>query len=821
MIKKLLSYALSLVIMCTLICVDSNYKVFAENNVPKDVKVYCDATLEDEFAEDSVIVVLNKNSSDINRKLDTTDFSEIECADVKELSAVKGDPSSKEYLNTEDFQQILQIKLKEPSKKNVLETIKKLETLDEVESAEPNYLFAPSAEASTNDTTNSIEKQKDAEFPNATPNDSQYSSQYSLKKISAPSAWNITTGSNTIKVGIIDSGISNHPDLNANLTTGWDFFNNNSTTTDDLSGHGTHVAGIIGAVGNNRIGVSGICWNVSLVPLQVMNPNKFLAGKKAYLDGSAIIAAIQYAANYDIPIINLSLGSISNYNAYETAMENYKGLMVCSAGNESNNNDINPHYPASSTLPNIISVASTNSNDILASDSNYGSTSVDLAAPGVSINSTIPNNKYGFMSGTSMAAPHVAGVAALLKSYNPYLTTSQIKSLILNNVDTISSLKGKVLTGGRLNAYRTLEAAKSYTNIMPNVSGDFNGDGKDEIAVFCVRNQTGAEIRVGTSGATVQDISNFSIKFSFDSGFPLDRVANRMVAGDFNGDGKDDIGVLYDSTMSGSGSTGSATLYTFLSTGNSFTYNKWFSFSTGFPLNRVANRITAGDFNGDGKDDIGVFYDSTMSGSGSTGSATLYTFLSTGSSFTCNNWFSFSTGFPLNRVANRITAGDFNGDGKDDIGVLYDSTMSGSGSTGSATLYTFLSTGSSFTCNNWFSFSTGFPLNRVGDRITAGDFNGDGKDDIGVLYDSTMSESGSTGSATLYTFLSTGSSFTYNKWLYLSTGYPLKQVADKISCGDFNGDGKDDISAIYYRGYNVFRLHTFTSNGASFIYGGP
>ena len=814
MVKKILSYVLSLAIIGSLFFVNSGVKVFAENVEQQEVKLYCDATLEDEFAEDSVIVVLKKSSSDMNRKFDADDFPEIESVEVEDLSAVTGDPYSKQYLNTEDFQQILQITLKDPGKQNVLAAIKKLEMLDEVESAEPNYYFEPSPEATAVDTADFVDEQQGTELPNATPNDTRYSSQYALQKISAPGAWNITIGSNTVEVGIIDTGISNHIDLGANLTTGWDFVHHNWITTDDYFGHGTHVAGIIGAAGNNSMGVSGTCWSVSLVPLQVVNSD-------GTFNGAAIIAAIQYAANHDIPIINASFGSSRNYNAYETVMENYRGLIVCAAGNKTCNTDIISFYPASSTLSNIISVASTNSSDVLASDSNYGATSVDLAAPGVGITSTLPNNAYGTMSGTSMAAPHVAGVAALLKSYNPYLTTSQIKALILNNVDVTSSLTGKVLTGGRLNAYRALEASKSYKNIMPNVSGDFNGDGEDEIAVFCVKKQNGAEIRVGTSGATVQDISNFSIKFTFDSGFPLERIAGRMVAGDFNGDGKDDIGVFYDATVPGDGSTGTARLYTFLSTGNSFTYNNWHSFTTGFPLSRVGDRMVAGDFNGDGKDDIGVFYDATIPGDGSTGTARLYTFLSTGNSFTYNNWHSFSTGFPLSRVGDRMTAGDFNGDGKDDVAVFYDATVSGTGSTGTARIYTFLSTGNSFTYNNWHSFSTGFPLSRVGNRMTSGDFNGDGKDDVGVFYDSTVSGSGSTGAATLYTFLSTGNAFTYHNWLHFSTGYPLKQVADKMACGDFNGDGKDDIATIYYRGYNIYRVHTFISNGLSFIYGGP
>lgn len=198
-----------------------------------------------------------------------------------------------------------------------------------------------------------------------------------------------------------------------------------------------HVGGIIGAAGNNSIGVSGVCWNITLVPLQVVN-------SEGSFPIDDVIEAINYATNNNIPILNYSGGGY-NYNfAYEQAIKNYPGLFICSTGNgrDHDNNpntsnvpvdtDITPHYPSSFPLSNIISVANTTNSDTLSSSSNYGDTTVDLAAPGTGILSTYPtsltSSGYKSLSGTSMAAPHVTGVAALMKSINPDLTAIKIKN---------------------------------------------------------------------------------------------------------------------------------------------------------------------------------------------------------------------------------------------------------------------------------------------------------------------------------------------------------------------------------------------------------
>ncbi|PYT14876.1 MAG: hypothetical protein DMF51_07755 [Acidobacteria bacterium] len=313
------------------------------------------------------------------------------------------------------------------------------------------------------------------------PNDQSYSLLWGLNNrgqtgglpgsdISAEAAWSVTTGDRAVVVGVVDSGIDyTHPDLAANIWTnpgeipgngidddqngfvddvhGWDFYNNDNDPMDDF-GHGTHVAGTIGAVGNNSIGITGVAWRVSLVPLKFLN-----AG--GHGSTSAAVAAIDYAAGLGVDVLNNSWGS---YDFSQTLMDAIRAagdagvVFVAAAGNEGVNTDLQPFFPAGYDLPNVISVAATNSYDNKAGFSNYGPNSVDLAAPGVDIFSTLPGGIYGPLSGTSMAAPHVSGVAALIRTLSPDIPAFQVKQKILDGATQVAGLVGLVRTGGRLNA---------------------------------------------------------------------------------------------------------------------------------------------------------------------------------------------------------------------------------------------------------------------------------------------------------------------------------------------------------------------------------
>ncbi len=372
-----------------------------------------------------------------------------------------------------------------------------------VEYAEPNYLRYPK---------------------NTVPNDLYFNpQQWALNNtgtfaggtagadIKMPQAWDFARGSRDIIVAVIDSGVDlNHPDLVNNIwrntgeancadgidndqngfvddCVGWNFADGNNDPMDNL-GHGTHVAGIIGATGNNGMGISGVMWNTSIMPLKFITDfGPDVCGPGADFCGSVAdeVAAIQYAVNNGAKVINASFGangfSQTEFDAINAA--NSAGvLFIAAAGNGTldslgDNNDLTPSYPASYNLPNIISVAATDQNDRRATFSNFGPNTVHVAAPGVYILSTVPstgvslsfssmctnsfNAGYDFCAGTSMAAPHVAGLAALLESYYGQFTPAQVRATVLRYVDLLPTLQGWIQTGGRINAYRAV------TSLLP------------------------------------------------------------------------------------------------------------------------------------------------------------------------------------------------------------------------------------------------------------------------------------------------------------------------------------------------------------------
>ena len=241
--------------------------------------------------------------------------------------------------------------------------------------------------------------------------------------INAPEAWNTSTGTKHTIVAVVDTGVDYlHPDLAANMwhnpretagngrdddgngyrddVYGWNFINNTPSVMDD-NGHGTHVSGTIGAVGDNGIGVAGVNWNTQIMALKFLDKNG-----SGYLSNA--VRAINYAVANGAKVINASFGGGGYDSAMATAINNAKAhgvIVVAAAGNDGTNNDSRAEYPANYGGDNVVAVAATDRTDNLASFSNYGRSTVDIAAPGVSIYSTLPNGRYGTYSGTSMAAP--------------------------------------------------------------------------------------------------------------------------------------------------------------------------------------------------------------------------------------------------------------------------------------------------------------------------------------------------------------------------------------------------------------------------------
>ncbi len=320
------------------------------------------------------------------------------------------------------------------------------------------------------------------------PNDPQFGEQWALNNrgqdggkdradIDALKAWGISQGSNKVVVAVLDSGVDyTHKDLVANMwmrpetvpqytddelgsfddLRGYDADANIADPMDD-NGHGTHCAGVIGAEGDNGEGIAGINWHVQIMPLKFLGKGGFGSTKNA-------IEAINYAIErkskgVNVRVISASWGSTSRSKALEDAIRAAGDagiLFVAAAGNNGTDNDRRPHYPSNYDLPNVISVAALDRADQLASFSNFGVKTVHIAAPGKDILSTWLNDDYRGASGTSMATPHVSGVAALILSKSPNLSVAKLREKMLGSVDKLPHLQGLTVSGGRLNAAKAL-----------------------------------------------------------------------------------------------------------------------------------------------------------------------------------------------------------------------------------------------------------------------------------------------------------------------------------------------------------------------------
>src|SRR5215204_1681516 len=360
------------------------------------------------------------------------------------------------------------IRVRLPDGMTVEEAIEQYKKSVEIEAVQPNFYYRLAA----------------------TPNDPQYTNagMYGLGKISAPGAWDLSTGSSTVVVADIDTGMRyTHEDLAANAWTnpgeingngvdddgngfvddyyGYDFRFNDSNPIDE-HGHGTHTAGTIGAVGNNGVGVTGVNWNVKLMAIKIYSAGA-TDSTSAMLVNAYNYVRLMKTRGINIRVTNNSYGDCPEACGYDQATKDALDalgeagvLNVFAAGNNARNIDTGaPHYPSSYTSPSILAVASSTSTDTRSSFSNFGTTSVDLAAPGSSIYSTTfgSNSSYGTMSGTSMATPQVSGAAALLSAYNPNLSVASLKATLMNTVDVLAAWNGVVKTGGRLNVQNALQ----------------------------------------------------------------------------------------------------------------------------------------------------------------------------------------------------------------------------------------------------------------------------------------------------------------------------------------------------------------------------
>lgn len=384
--------------------------------------------------------------------------------------------------------------------------------------------------------------------------------------IDAVPAWDVSIGSTANVVAIIDSGIDyNHPDLAANIWSapapftviiggvpitcpaGSHGFNAILRTCDpmDDNNHGTHVAGTIGAVGNNGVGITGVNWTASMIGGKFLNASGS-GSTAAAIDTIDFLIQVKAAfagtGGANIRVLNNSWGGGGFSLALQTAISNANDndmLFVAAAGNNGDNNDVFPFFPAGYNVANVVSVAATDNSDLLAGFSNFGATSVDLAAPGVAILSTTIGNTYRFFNGTSMATPHVAGAAALMLS-ECTLTTAALKTAILANVDVLGSLSGFVNTGGRLNVDRAIRACAGVPAV-PAVPGGLVATGGN------------AEVSLSWNAAAGAD--TYRVKRSTTAGGPYATIASGLSDRTYVDGGRTN-GVTYFYVVSAANATG-------------------------------------------------------------------------------------------------------------------------------------------------------------------------------------------------------------------------------------------------------------------------
>ena len=618
----------------------------------------------------------------------------------------------------------------------------------------------------------------------ATPNDPQFTAtgMYGLTKISAPSAWDLTTGSTTTVVADIDTGMRyTHQDLAANAwinpgevagnnidddgngfiddVNGWDIFYNDSDPIDDAGGHGTHTAGTIGATGNNNLNVVGVNWNVKLMPIKIYSPNG-TDSTSAMLVNAYNYIRMMKNRGVNIRVTNNSYGGCGEACGYDQATKdgldalgNAGVLNVFAAGNSNTNNDITPSYPVSYTSPSIIGVAASTSTDARASFSSYGVVTVDLAAPGSGVLSTYAtsNTATATLSGTSMATPHVTGAAALLSSYNPNLSVASLKATLMNTVDVIPAWNGLVKTGGRLNVDRALRNQTVCNFGLSATEITVLSSGGTESVNVTVPTNCDYSIKSNVSWITVTTSNvgsgNGMVNFTVQANpipdaqrFGTISIADRtltitqgtsFLAGqrilDFDGDGRTDFtaiqnnagGMIWHNQRS--------------SLGYSATSFGIFSDDVAVP----------NDFDGDGRTDVAVWRNSTR---------IFYVFKSFD-----NTVQVFQFGLTGD---NPNISQDFDGDSKTDFAV----TRAQSGA-----LIWYIQN----SVNGFSAIQFGID----GDRPVRGDFDGDGKADLAIFRPSTG------------TWWIRRSSNPSN---LLAVGFGL--ATDKVVPGDYDGDAKTDIA---------------------------
>jgi subtilisin family serine protease len=529
---------------------------------------------------------------------------------------------------------------------------------------------------------------------------------------------------------------------------GYNFVGTGNSDPFDDFGHGTHVAGTIGATGNNSTGIVGVNWTIQLMALKFVDASGMGSNADA-------IEAINYATamrsrGINIKLTNNSWGGAPFDQSLMTAIQNSGNagmLFVASAGNSGQNNDVTPFYPASYNLPNVVAVAATDNNDQLASFSNYGASSVDVTAPGVNILSTVPAtgfpgiadpSRYNYLSGTSQAAPHVSGTAALVWSLYPGVTYQEVRDAIIAGVDPKSGLAGKVRSGGRLNAFGALQR---YDKDIVITGADAGG--ASHVRVFFARPQV----------ATVEKFGFFAFPAGFTGGV-------RVAAADVTGDGIPDL-----ITATGPGGGPQVNVY---DGRTAALLSAFFAYASSFSGGVF---VGAGDINNDGFADV-------ITGAGGGGGPEVKVFSGGNLSTVLFDQFVYDPGF---RGGARVAAGDTDKDGYADI-----ITAAGPGGGPQVNVY---SGRTHALLRAFFAYASSF---TGGVYVGGGDVNGDGFADI-------LTGAGAGGGPQVSVF-SGATGATLTSFFAFATSYT---GGVRVAAADVNGDGKDDIITAQGTGPNA------------------
>ena len=734
------------------------------------------------YSDERIIITLSNEKSRELKDYTYIDFPELSINKVIDLTEISKETlknrknnETPDGISLNRYNQTLCLYLNDKGYDNVKNAIEIISKRNDVIAVSPDYFAEPFS---------------------VVPNDPGVSEQWAIDNISLDDAWEITKGSSSspVTVGVIDSGIQyNHPDLVSNLDTtkSMNFTNGQSVldpTPTDTVNHGTCVASVIGAKGNNNIGIAGTAWNLKLISLKVDDYNLEIYNSQAV---SSVISAIDYAIANNIMLLNYSSGwkhdaSIPEplLNPLEVIISNYPGLFVVAAGNSNDDLGDIKVYPACFHLNNMITVGASNQNNEVCYFSNFGESDVDLFAPGMGILVAKNNGSYENRNGTSFAAPYVTGVAALIKSIRPEFLGPKLKEIIMNNVDTVSSLSNMCVSGGKLNAYKALRAATEQQTFI----SDVNGDGYNDV-IMSGKNSNNKRVLTTLLGNSNGGFTNEQTFTSNRTFFYIDSA----FCGDFNGDGRSDILIHWINN-----SYRQLLIYLGKSNGSfeeavnlsSCRYHNTYDYPVKFLVM---------DVNNDSKDDFVVVYKNTN------GKMHFLTYKGKNTSpyiedattdALLSNYDYFDD--------SEIFSGDFNGDGYDDVLVpSYDSNEK-------RTLNVFRGTSSG-------AFNEGQLLTSVRNhkpylypyKYLVGDVSGDGKTDFVDVFNTNNFRDILTYKGTNispYLIDSINDSIVYQEEITQKETYFL---------GDINGDGYDDL-IVHYKNSNgkrCMRVHGGDSNG--------